>query len=179
MTAHPLRRLLSGVALLLALPGAVAGADGATAATAGAPATAAAATAGTAATAEDLAFLAGSWRMAGPPAIEEHWMQPAGGTLIGMGRVSSEGRTFFFEYLRIETRADGLYYVAQPKGGPPTGFKLVKLGPAEAVFENLGHDFPKRIIYRRLDDGRLFARTEGDGTEKEKASEFLYGPVER
>lgn len=171
MTAKKLCRLLPGLALLLALPGAPAGADGATAGTAGAPAT-------TAATAEDLAFLAGSWRMAGPPAIEEHWMRPAGGTLIGMGRVSSEGRTFFFEYLRIETRADGLYYVAQPKGGPPTGFKLVKVVPGEAVFENLGHDFPKRILYRRLEDGRLFARTEGDGTEKEKASEFLYERIE-
>ncbi len=123
---------------------------------------------------EDLAFLAGSWRMEGPPAIEEHWTKPAGGTLIGMGRVSGDGRTFFFEYLRIEKRADGIFYVAQPKGGAKTDFRLVQLAPGEAVFENPQHDFPKRILYRRLDGDRLLARTEGDGTEKEKPAEFLY-----
>lgn len=131
------------------------------------------------ATVEDLAFIAGSWVMDGPPRIEEHWMKPAGGTLIGMGRVSGDGKTFFFEFLRIETRPDGIFYVAQPKGGPKTDFKLVKGAPGEAVFENLQHDFPKRIIYRRLEDGRLFARTEGDGTEKEKPAEFTYDPVRR
>lgn len=122
----------------------------------------------------DLAFIAGSWRMAGPPAVEEHWMQPTGDTLIGMGRVSGDGRTFFFEYLRIEKRPDGIFYVAQPKGGPPTDFKLVRLAPGEAVFENPQHDFPKRILYRRLPNGQLLARTEGDGTEKEQPAEFLY-----
>lgn len=133
-----------------------------------------AAPAATPTTVEDLAFIAGSWAMDGPPRIEEHWMKPAGGTLIGMGRVSGDGKTFFFEFLRIETRSDGIFYVAQPKGGPKTDFKLVKSAPGEAVFENLQHDFPKRIVYRRLEDGRLVARTEGDGTEKEKPAEFTY-----
>lgn len=131
-------------------------------------------------TVDGLAFLAGSWQTApssSEPAIEEHWTKPAGGTLIGMGRVSGGGKTFFFEFLRVETRPDGIYYVAQPKGGPPTAFKLVKLAPAEAIFENLEHDFPKRIIYKRLENGGLSARTEGDGTEKEKPSEFLYRPM--
>ena len=126
---------------------------------------------------EDLGFIAGAWKMAGPPLIEELWMKPAGGTLIGAGRVSGEGKTFFFEYLRIETRPDGIFYVAQPKGGPKVDFKLVKLQAGEAVFENLAHDFPKRVIYRKLEDGGLFARTEGDGTEKEKPSEFNYRPA--
>lgn len=126
---------------------------------------------------EDLGFIAGAWKMAGPPVIEELWMKPAGGTLIGAGRVSGEGKTFFFEYLRIETRPEGIFYVAQPKGGPKVDFKLVKLEAGEAVFENLAHDFPKRVIYRKLPDGGLFARTEGDGTEKEKPSEFHYLPA--
>jgi hypothetical protein len=133
-------------------------------------------------TVEGLAFLAGSWQTANAPgssepAIEEHWTKPAGGTLIGMGRVAGGGKTYFFEFLRVETRPDGIYYVAQPKGGPPTAFKLVKLAPREAVFENLGHDFPKRIIYKSLENGGLSARTEGDGSEKEKPSEFLYRPM--
>lgn len=142
---------------------------------AGSPAAPAAATS---AKVEDLAFLTGCWRAQGTPVIEEHWMRPTGGTLIGMGRVAAEGKTYFFEYLRIETRADGIYYVAQPRGQEPTDFKLVRSGPDEVVFENLAHDFPKRILYRKLADGRLFARTEGDGSEKEKPSEFFYESVD-
>lgn len=162
MIRRPLRRLLPPATLLLLLAASPAAmrADEKAAAPA--------------AKADDLAFMAGSWEMEGPPRIEEQWMKPAGGTLIGMGRVSGDGTTFFFEFLRVETRGDGLYYVAQPKGGPPTAFRLVRLAPGEAVFENLEHDFPKRLIYRKLPDGRLFARTEGDGTEKEKPSEFIY-----
>jgi hypothetical protein len=50
----------------------------------------------------------------------------------------------------------------------------VRAGEGEAVFENLAHDFPKRILYRRLPDGGLLARIEGDGTEKQKPMEFRF-----
>ena len=44
----------------------------------------------------------------------------------------------------------------------------------EAVFENPNHDFPKRIIYRLETGGGLWARVEGDGSEKEKPLDFRY-----
>jgi hypothetical protein len=53
----------------------------------------------------------------------------------------------------------------------------VRLEGQAATFENLGHDFPKRIIYRKNADGSLTARIEGDGSEKEKPHEFLFRPV--
>jgi hypothetical protein len=124
----------------------------------------------------DLAFMAGSWQIDGPPLIEEHWLKPAGRTLLGMSRVYGGDQTYFFEFLRVEQRKDGIFYVAQPKGGPPTEFRLTKVAANEAVFENLQHDFPKRIIYKKLPDGSLHARTEGDGTEKEKPVDFHYHP---
>jgi len=71
----------------------------------------------------DLNWLAGSWQTHQDNMdIEEHWTLPVGGTMIGMGRTVAKGKTVFFEYLRIEARTDGLYYVAQPKGRPPTEF---------------------------------------------------------
>jgi Domain of unknown function (DUF6265) len=79
-----------------------------------------------------------------------------------------EGKSVFFEYLRIESRGSDIYYVAHPKARTPgTDFKLTRLTRQEAVFENPAHDFPKRIIYRKSGDGKLSARIEGDGTEKE------------
>jgi hypothetical protein len=128
----------------------------------------------------DLAFLAGSWVTdAGPMRIEEQWLCPGPDTMIGMGRTVSvaKGKTVFFEYLRIEARADGLVYVAQPKGGPATEFRLVRLEARAAVFENLAHDFPKRIVYTRGADGGLTARVEGDATDGEKAEEVAYRPA--
>ena len=123
---------------------------------------------------EVLGWMAGAWRTAGPVVFEEHWMAPAGGLMVGMGRTLARGRAVAFEYLRIETQEGRTAYLASPGGKPATRFELVRASASEAVFENLAHDFPKRIIYRRLPDGSLFARVEGDGTEKEKPLEFRY-----
>jgi hypothetical protein len=130
---------------------------------------------------EDLAWISGDWETApGPSRIDEHWTTVAGNSMIGMSRTVAGGKTVFFEYLRVEARGGGIYYVAHPKARTPgTDFKLVRLSRQEAVFENLTHDFPKRIIYRRNADGSLTARIEGDGTEKEKPQDFHYLPVPR
>lgn len=128
-----------------------------------------------------VAWLTGDWQTAlgGRMQIDEHWISPAGGAMLGTSRTVAGGRMVFFEFLRIETRTDGVYYVAQPRGGRATDFKLARAGSSEAVFENPVHDFPKRIIYRKNADGSITARIEGDGTEKEKPQEFRYRPAEK
>ena len=128
----------------------------------------------------DLAFLAGSWVVeSGAVRVEEQWLCPGPDGMVGMGRTTSvaKARTVFFEYLRIEARPGGLVYVAQPKGGPATEFPLVRLEAGTAVFENLAHDFPKRVVYTKRADGGLTARVEGDASSPEKAEEFLYRPA--
>ncbi len=130
---------------------------------------------------EDLAWMAGDWQTApGRAQSEEHWTQPAGGTMMGVGRTIAGGKTIFYEYLRIEQRAGGIYYVAHPKARHPgTDFKLTRVNGHEAVFENPAHDFPKKITYRKNSDGTLTARVEGDGSEKEKTQEFHFRPMLR
>jgi hypothetical protein len=128
----------------------------------------------------DLAFLAGSWVVeSGAVRVEEQWLCPGPDGMVGVGRTTSvaKAKTVFFEYLRIEARASGLVYVAQPKGGPATEFPLVRLEAGTAVFENLAHDFPKRIVYTKRTDGGLTARVEGDASSPEKAGELLYRPA--
>ena len=117
----------------------------------------------------DLAWMSGSWETV-PGAkrqIEEHWTAAAGATMMGMSRTVAGEKTVEFEYLRIEQRADGVYYVAHPKARcPATDFKLTHASANEAVFENLQHDFPKRIIYRKGTDDSLTASIDGgDGTK--------------
>lgn len=112
-----------------------------------------------------LGWLAGCWQGAtGDRVIEEQWMAPRGGTLIGMSRTVAGGRTIEHEFLQIRRQDDGVVYVARPSGQAEASFTLVSDAAAlarEAVFENPQHDFPQRIIYRQQPDGSLLARVEG------------------
>ena len=123
----------------------------------------------------DISWIAGDWQIAsgGRAQIEEHWTTAAGGTMMGMSRTVAGEKMVEFEYLRIEERADGIYYVAHPKARcPGTDFKLTKASATEAVFENPQHDFPKRIIYRKTGDASLTASI--DAGEGSKAMSFAF-----
>ena len=116
---------------------------------------------------EGLRFMEGDWRgESGKARIEEHWIEAAGGIMLGISRTIVSGKTVAFEFLRIEARADGIFYVAQPNGSAPTDFKLTKVSAGEAVFENPQHDHPKIIRYRLADD-TLVAEVEGDEGKQE------------
>lgn len=122
----------------------------------------------------DFSWLAGSRSMAGAVLIEERWTDPASNMMLGLSRTVRGDKVVEFEFLRLEARADGLYYVAQPGGRPPTDFKLTKWDGTEAIFENPQHDFPKRVIYRRMPDNVVVARVDaGAGT---KGQEFTFRP---
>jgi hypothetical protein len=110
----------------------------------------------------DLAWLAGHWSVeVGPTRIEEVWLAPAGGFLLGMNRTAAKSGPGQFEYLRIEQRKDGIVYVASPGGRPPTDFPLADFGNDFVLFANPEHDFPKEIRYELTKDGDLHARVSG------------------
>ena len=88
-------------------------------------------------------------------------MKPAGGTMLGMGRTVRGGKTTEFEFLQIREVNGKLAYVAKPSGQTESTFPVKSLTDAEVVFEDLAHDFPQRIIYRRQADGSLTASVEG------------------
>jgi hypothetical protein len=131
-------------------------------------------------TISDLSWLAGDWQTApgGRSQTDEHWTHPAGASMLGLSRTVAGGRTHEFEYLRIEQRQDGIYYVAHPKARcPATDFKLTRMTATEVVFENPAHDFPKRITYRKTAEGSIIASVAGGvGT---KGSTFTYLPMKR
>ena len=123
----------------------------------------------------ELSWIRGDWQTpaGGRVQIEEHWTQPAGGTMMGMSRTVAGEKTVEFEYLRIEQRDDGIYYVAHPKARcPGTDFKLTRVSASEVVFENPEHDFPKRIIYRKTAEDALTASI--DGGEGTKSMSFAF-----
>ncbi len=123
----------------------------------------------------DLAWLAGAWQARTPSSLtDEQWTEAAGGSMLGMSRSVVQGKTVFFEYLRIEARADGLHYIAHPKARPGVEFKLVHCDGRQALFANPQHDHPKRILYRLGPGDRLTARIEGEQDGKAVAEDFVY-----
>ena len=124
----------------------------------------------------DLGWMVGDWQTAagGKTKVEEHWTTAAGGTMMGLGRTVAGDKTVEFEYLRIEQRAEGVFYVAHPKARcPGTDFKLTRVSATEAVFENPQHDFPQRVGYRREGTG-LVAWIEGARNGQTRRIEFPY-----
>jgi hypothetical protein len=126
------------------------------------------------ATTSDLSFLAGCWRMEGKGrVVEEHWMAPAGGSLIGMSRTVVNGKTSEYEFLHIRDLPAGLAYIAKPSNQPEATFMATSKTADEIVFENLAHDFPQRIRYR-VAGNRLHARIEGTMNGKAHGIDFTY-----
>lgn len=110
-----------------------------------------------------VAWMTGHWMQEkGGGTVEELWLPPRGGMMLGLNRTSRSAGKGSFEYLRIAQSAEGkVVYWASPGGGLPTPFELVEADGTHAVFSNPEHDFPKRIEYR-LDGEKLTASIAGD-----------------
>jgi hypothetical protein len=117
-------------------------------------------------TLEPLGWLHGCWDgKVNQRDFREEWLPLRGDMMIGVSQTVSQGKTQNFEYLRLESRPEGVFYVAVPSGKKETSFRLsgkTRDGDNEIfTFENPVDEFPQRIIYRRGSGGSLYAHVEG------------------
>jgi hypothetical protein len=124
-------------------------------------------------TIDQIAWLQGCWEgKVNLRDFREEWLPLRGDMMIGASQTVSQGKTLDFEYLRIESRPDGVHYVAVPAGKKETSFRLAgkgEDGPDEIfTFENTADEFPQRIIYRHGTDGWLYAHVEGKVNGEER-----------
>jgi hypothetical protein len=112
--------------------------------------------------APDFDWLAGRW-CGGNNGVrsEEIWTDGAHGTAVGLHRDLGEGGKVAFEFMRIEVRGRDATFFGQPGGRPATAFAAIRVEPRAIVFENAGHDYPKRIGYARTNDDTLEAWIDG------------------
>jgi hypothetical protein len=107
-------------------------------------------------------WLAGCWQLAeGDRIVEEQWTRPLGGLMLGVGRTVRGDSLVEYEQVRLFEREGRLVYAAAPSGQPPAEFTSVAVSDTAVTFENLGHDFPQRVRYRRPGPDSLLARVEG------------------
>jgi hypothetical protein len=69
-------------------------------------------------------------------------------------------------------------YAAAPSGQAPAEFESVAVSDSSATFENLAHDFPQRIIYRRMGRDSLLARVEATRGGQLRGRDFPYRRTE-
>lgn len=122
-----------------------------------------------------LSWLEGRWEgVTDGISMEEQWTSVRGGALLGLHRDVKDGRMLSFEFLRIQATAEGTFYYGSPRSKPPVPFKLKELGERRAVFENLQHDFPQRILYWLDAAGAMHARIEGPQAGKTVSEEWVW-----
>ncbi len=130
---------------------------------------------------DQLAWLRGCWAgNVNRRDFVEQWLPPRADMMVGVSHTivqnrkdASKASTEDYTYLRLEARADGVYYIAVPSGKTELPFKLTGVendkGITVFTFTGPGEAFPQRIVYRRTEGGMLFAEVSGklDGKDKQ------------
>ena len=114
-------------------------------------------------------YLQGTWKMENKE-IYEHWDKPNESALKGFSYSLKDGKMTVSEYLEITDINKEINYkatVLNQNQGKEVKFKLTKKD-STYTFENPDHDFPKKIVYQKLNDKEIFVRV-SDGRQKEFA----------
>jgi hypothetical protein len=121
---------------------------------------------------DQLGWMAGCWRQqSSGRVVDEMWMAPSGGAMLGVSRTVAKGRASAHEFMQIREDGGRIAFIARPSGQAEASFALIKNGPREVVFENPAHDFPQRVIYQ-LESNTLIGRIEGTQNGKSRSAEF-------
>ncbi|MEP6755165.1 MAG: DUF6265 family protein [Chthonomonadales bacterium] len=116
----------------------------------------------------DLAFMAGSWegKLQGAT-LEETWLAPKAGSLLGMMREDLDGKTAIREFEVIEETPEGVMMTIkhfnakmEELPGRMLSRKLVTLKVDEATFESTGPEPKQKLTYRKNGKDGLFASIE-------------------
>ena len=112
-------------------------------------------------------WLLGSWvATIKEQSITESWHKVSEKTIEGIGETFVLGKSKSKESLRIVEMSGGLFYIAKVNHNPvPVAFKLTSCTNKKVIFENINHDFPKRIEYKSITKDKMMVIV-SDGKNK-------------
>ena len=129
-------------------------------------------------TVAQVGWMAGCWEQsAGARLIEEQWMRPRAGLMLGVSRTVVGDSLREYEQVALFERGGHLIYAATPARQPPAEFTSIAVSDSAVTFENPTHDFPQRVIYRRRGADSLLARVEGMRGGQLRGSDYPYRRV--
>ena len=136
---------------------------------------------------DQLAWIAGPWTgTLGDRTIEQHWMAPLAGSMVGMYRSIRAGKPTLYELLAIEQDAEGGLVLRIKHFAPGPGLvgqegkeesanhALVQLDGRRAVFENMTPTGPVRVTFSSPDAAALDIVVERTREGKPAATTFAY-----
>ncbi|MBD1384287.1 hypothetical protein IDJ75_03280 [Mucilaginibacter rigui] len=115
-------------------------------------------------TIKDLHFLNGTWKVENKQSYET-WKMNNDSSLEGNSYKIKDGNKRIDEYLAIKAVAGKLIYTARvlnQNNGQPVDFTMNVSVTDKFSFENMEHDFPKKIQYTKLNDTTLFIAVLGE-----------------
>lgn len=113
----------------------------------------------------DLSWIEGSWVMKSAGfELTETWSRTNSGFYVGKGVGLSGKDTVFYEEMQVINLRDTIFYSVKTRGQNENNsvpFRLINKGLNTFIFENLMHDFPSVIVYRKIDEDHMEAWIEG------------------
>jgi Domain of unknown function (DUF6265) len=138
-------------------------------------------TAGKKKTFQQLYALEGVWRMQTKQgAIHEVWRKVNKRYLRSTGFFVKGKDTIVTERVSLQNLNQGIYYtstVEEQNNKRPVSFKLTSSNDSIFTFENLLHDFPRRIVYELVGKDSLHAYIDGGAVDATKRQDFYYSRV--
>ncbi len=112
-----------------------------------------------------VAFLEGTWKMENKETYEQ-WQIEDAGYLAGSSFKMKDGNKKVLETLKIRAIEGQLIYeatVPNQNQGKTIAFTHNSNVKDCLSFENLEHDFPKKIQYKKLDESTILVQVLGEG----------------
>ena len=132
---------------------------------------------GASSTIDQVSWLQGCWQLeSGGRVVEEQWIAPRGGVMLGMGRTVRDGTLVEYESVILREQDGRLAYEAHPSGQPSAVFTSTSVSASTVIFENPTHNYPQRVGYQR-DGDSLRAWIDGTANGKSRRVDFPYRRV--
>lgn len=115
-------------------------------------------------------FLRGNWRVENKE-VYEHWDKLNETNMKGFSFQIKDGQMAITEYLDITQKGDEITYtvsVINQNKGKAIPFQMIETD-STYTFENLNHDFPKKVIYKKLSESEVLVNVSDGGSKR-----FLY-----
>lgn len=110
-------------------------------------------------------FLQGTWKIENEETCE-HWDKLNESSMKGFSYRLNNGQMVISEYLEISKTNNEIIYTAtvlNQNQGKGVSFKQTKTD-STFTFDNPNHDFPKKIVYQKLNDTEIFVQV-SDGKQ--------------
>jgi len=125
---------------------------------------------------DKLHWLEGKWANGNETGFHESWKIAGKDRITGIGFTLEKTDTLIIEHLEIFASDSGTFYKALVAGqneNLPVFFKLTHAQDDSLVFSNPGHDFPRFIVYRKINNDSFRVHVRDGFGETSRGFELL------